>query len=93
MIKKSYGLLNLMTYLTTGETETRAWQTPIDSTAPEAGRAIHSDFQEKFIKAEIIPYKELIETGSRAKARELGFLKTVGKDYIVQDGDVVEFKI
>ncbi|MCK5080781.1 MAG: redox-regulated ATPase YchF [Candidatus Moranbacteria bacterium] len=93
LIKKSYGLLNLMTYLTTGEAETRAWQTPIGSTAPEAGRAIHSDFQEKFIKAEIISYQKLIEVGSRSKARDLGWLQTVGKDYIVQDGDVVEFKI
>ncbi len=93
LIKKSYKLLNLMTYLTAGETETRAWQIPIDSTAPEAGRAIHSDFQEKFIKAEIIPYEKLIKTKSRTKARELGLLQTVGKDYIIQDGDVIEFKI
>jgi len=93
LIKKSYGILNLMTYLTTGETETRAWQVPIGSTTPEAGRAIHSDFQEKFIKAEIIPYKKLIEVGSKTKARELGLAQTVGKDYIVKDGDVIEFKI
>jgi len=93
LIKKSYGLLSLMTFLTAGETETRAWQVPINATAPEAGKAIHSDFQEKFIKAEVIPYKKLAETGSRAKAKELGWLQTVGKDYIVQDGDVIEFKI
>lgn len=93
LIKKSYGLLNLMTYLTAGETETRAWQIPIDSTAPEAGRVIHSDFQKKFIKAKIISYKKLIEIKSRTKARELGLLQTVGKDYVVQDGDVIEFKI
>ncbi len=93
LIKKSYHLLSLMTFLTAGETETRAWQVPINSTAPEAGRAIHSDFQEKFIKAEIIPYNDLVETKSRTKAKELGLLKTVGKDYVVQDGDVIEFKI
>jgi len=93
LIKKSYGLLGLMTYLTTGEMETRGWQTPIGSTAPEAGRAIHSDFQEKFIKAELIPYEKLIEAGSRSKARDLGAIQTVGKDHIVEDGDVIEFKI
>lgn len=93
LIKKSYQLLDLITFLTTGETETRAWQTPLDSTAPQAGKAIHSDFQEKFIKAEIISYEKLIEAKSKTKARDLGWLQTVGKDYIVQDGDVVEFKI
>jgi hypothetical protein len=93
LIKKSYQLLNLITFLTTGETETRAWQTPLDSTAPEAGSAIHTDFQEKFIKAEVIAYEDLIKHQSRSKAREAGLLKTVGKEYTVQDGDVIEFKI
>ena len=93
LIKKSYQLLNLITFLTTGETETRAWQTPLDSTAPETGSAIHTDFQEKFIKAEVIAYEDLIKHQSRSKAREAGLLKTVGKEYIVQDGDVIEFKI
>jgi GTP-binding protein YchF len=93
LIKKSYQLLNLITFLTTGETETRAWQTPLNSTAPEAGSAIHTDFQKKFIKAEVIAYKDLIQYQSRSKAREAGLLKTVGKEYIVQDGDVIEFKI
>jgi len=93
LIKKSYELLGLITYLTTGEIETRAWQTPINSTAPKAGNAIHSDFQEKFIKAEVVEYQKLIEVGSRSKARDSGVLQTVGKDYIVKDGDVIEFKI
>ncbi len=93
LVKKSYQLLNLITFLTTGKAETRAWQTPLNSTAPEAGKVIHSDFQEKFIKAEIISYEKLIKANSKTKSRDLGWLQTVGKDYIVQDGDVIEFKI
>lgn len=93
LIKKSYRLLNLITFLTTGETETRAWQTPLNSTAPQAGSAIHTDFEEKFIKAEVIAYEDLIKYQSKSKAREVGLLKTVGKEYIVKDGDVIEFKI
>lgn len=93
LIQKSYQLLDLITFLTTGETETRAWQTPKNSTAPRAGREIHSDFEEKFIKAEVIGAEELINLGSKQKAKEAGILKLVGKDYIVQDGDVIEFKI
>jgi hypothetical protein len=93
LIKKSYQLLNLITFLTTGETETRAWQTPLNSTAPEAGSAIHTDFQEKFIKAEVVAYEDLIKYKLKNKAREVGLLRTVGKEYIVKDGDVIEFKI
>jgi hypothetical protein len=93
LIKKSYRLLDLITFITTGEPETRAWQTPKNSTAPRAGRAIHSDFEEKFVKAEVIPWNKLIQLGSKQKARETGDLKIVGKDYVVQDGDVIEFKI
>lgn len=93
LIAKAYEMLGLITFLTTGETETRAWAIPKDATAPRAGRAIHSDFEEKFIRAEIISYDNLVKAGSYAKARELGLLQTKGKDYIVQDGDVIEFKI
>jgi hypothetical protein len=93
LIKKSYQLLNLITFLTTGETETRAWQTPLNSTAPEAGSAIHTDFQEKFIKAEVIAYEDLIKHKLKNKAREVGLLRTVGREYVVKDGDVIEFKI
>jgi ribosome-binding ATPase len=93
LIKKSYKTLNLITYLTTGEVETRAWTTLRDSTAPEAGRAIHSDFKEKFIRAEVIAYTDLIECGSYAVAREKGKLRIEGKEYIVQDGDVIEFRV
>ncbi len=93
LIKKSYETLGLMTFLTTGEDETRAWTVPIGSTAPRAGRAIHSDFEEKFIRAEVIRWDKLIGAGSWSKARDLGLLRTEGKEYVVKDGDVIEFKI
>ena len=93
LIKEAYKLLGLITYLTTGEDETRAWAIKKGSTAPEAGAAIHTDFQEKFIRAQVIHYDKLMEAESLQKAREKGWLRTEGKDYIVQDGDVIEFKI
>ena len=93
LIREAYVLLGLMSYFTTGEDETRAWTIPVGSTAPTAGAAIHSDFKEKFIRAEIVPYAKLVEAGSFAKAREKGWLRTEGKEYIVKDGDVIEFKI
>jgi len=93
LIRKSYELLDLMTYFTTGEDESRAWTTKRDSTAPEAGRAIHNDFKDKFIKADVINWQDLLNAGSRGKAREEGLIRTEGKGYLVQDGDVIEFKI
>ena len=93
LIKKSYELLGLITFLTTGEKESRAWTIKKGSTAPEAGTAIHNDFKNKFICADVIPWNELIEHGLMSKAKEVGKVKQVGKDYIVQDGDVMEFKI
>ena len=93
LIAKAYEALGLISFLTTGEDETRAWPIPRDASAPRAGRAIHSDFEEKFIRAEVISYENLIKAGSYAKARELGLLQIKGKDYIVQDGDVIEFRI
>ncbi len=93
LIKSGYDLLNLITFFTTGEKESRAWTTKRGSTAPEAGRAIHNDFKDKFIRAEVVAYEKLIEAGSFAKAREKGWVRTEGKEYIVQDGDVVEFLI
>jgi ribosome-binding ATPase YchF (GTP1/OBG family) len=93
LIKKSYELLGLETFFTTGEDETRAWTIKIGSTAPVAGAAIHNDFKDKFIRAEVIACDKLLEAGSYAKAREKGWLRTEGKEYIVQDGDVVEFLI
>ena len=93
LIRVSYETLGLITFFTTGEDETRAWTIPAGSSAPRAGRAIHSDFEEKFIRAEVISYEKLVESGSWSRARELGWLRTEGKNYIVRDGEVIEFKI
>jgi len=92
-IATSYTLLNLITYFTTGEDETRAWTILRDSSAPEAGAAIHSDFKDKFIRADVISYEKLIEAQSYAAAREKGWVRTEGKEYVVQDGDIIEFRI
>lgn len=93
LIAKSYHLLNLITYLTTGEDETRGWTIQKNSTAPVAGAAIHTDFKDKFIRAEVINWSDLLHAGSLAHAREKGLVRTEGKEYVVQDGDVIEFKI
>lgn len=84
LIKRSYELLGLITYFTTGSDETRAWTIKQGWTAPEAGTAIHTDFHDKFIRAEVVNWQDLLAQKSR---------RIVGKDYIVQDGDVIEFKI
>jgi len=93
LIKAGYNLLGLMTYFTTGEDETRAWTIKKGWTAPEAGTAIHADFKEKFVRAEVIPWNTLLSAGSYASAREKGLIKTEGKEYLVKDGDTIEFKI
>lgn len=93
LIKAGYKLLDLETYFTTGEKETRAWTIARGSTAPVAGMAIHTDFRDKFIRAEIIYWKDLLDAGSFATAREKGLVRTEGKEYIVKDGDVIEFKV
>ncbi|MEX2052372.1 MAG: redox-regulated ATPase YchF [Candidatus Paceibacterota bacterium] len=93
LIKASYELLGLETYFTTGEDETRAWTIKIGSTAPEAGRAIHNDFKEKFIRADVVAWDKLLEAGSYTAAKSKGLVRTEGKEYIVKDGDVIEFKI
>lgn len=93
LVVEAYKLLGLITYFTTGEDETRAWTIKKGWTAPLAGTAIHNDFKDKFIRAEVIQWDKLLEAGSWGKARELGTLRLEGKDYIVQDGDVIEFKI
>lgn len=93
LIKTAYELLGLITYFTTGEDETRGWTIKAGATAPQAGAAIHTDFKEKFIRAEVINWQKLLEHGSWSKARAKGALRIEGKDYIVQDGDVIEFKI
>lgn len=93
LIKKSYETLNLITYFTTGEDETRAWTITKGWTAPLAGTAIHTDFKDKFIRAEVVHCDDLIECGSYAVAREKGKVRTEGKEYVVKDGDVIEFRI
>ncbi len=93
LIKKAYETLDLITFFTTGEDETRGWTIKRGSTAPIAGTAIHTDFKDKFIRAEVIEWDKLLEAGSYAAAREKGWLRTEGKEYIVKDGEVVEFKI
>lgn len=93
LIKEGYKMLNLITYFTTGETETRAWTILKGWTAPLAGTAIHTDFKDKFVRAEIIEWDKLLAAGSYGAAREKGWVRTEGKEYVVKDGDVVEFKI
>lgn len=93
LIKKSYETLNLITYFTTGEDETRAWTITKGWTAPMAGTAIHTDFKDKFIRAEVIHCDDLLASGSYASAREKGLVRTEGKEYVVKDGDVIEFRI
>ena len=90
LINESYKMLGLITFLTTGEDETRAWTIKKDSTAPVAGTAIHTDFYDKFIKAEVINWQDLLKAGSYSSAREKGLVRTEGKEYIVKDGDVIE---
>jgi len=93
MIRACYNLLGLESYLTTGEKETRAWTFKRGSTAPVAAAAIHSDFEKKFIRAQVVSYPDLVQAGSLTAAKENGKLRTEGKDYIVKDGDVIEFLI
>ena len=92
LIRSVYHLLGLRTYLTTGEKETRAWTITEGTKAPGAAGVIHGDFERGFIAAEVVHYNDLVELGSTAKAREAGKLRIEGKDYIMEDGDVVEFR-
>ena len=92
LIEASYRLLGLMSYLTTGEDETRAWTIPVGCKAPKAAGKIHSDFERGFIKAEVINYQQLLDCGSYAAAREKGLVRMEGKEYVVQDGDVITFR-
>lgn len=92
LIREAYQLLGLRTFLTTGEKESRAWTIHAGDKAPQAAGVIHSDFEKAFISAECVYYDDLVAAGSFAKARELGKLRTEGKEYVVQDGDVIEFK-
>ncbi|HVZ76101.1 MAG TPA: redox-regulated ATPase YchF [Candidatus Paceibacterota bacterium] len=91
LIKGGYDLLGLISFFTTGKDETRAWTIVRGSAAPKAGAAIHTDFETKFIRAEVIAWDKLLEAGSWSKARDLGWIRTEGKEYIFRDGDVAEF--
>ena len=92
LIKASYSLLGLMSFLTAGEDETRAWTIKIGTKAPQAAGKIHTDFERGFIKAEVINYRDLLDCGSNAKAKEKGLVRMEGKEYVVQDGDVILFR-
>ncbi len=92
LVRASYRILGLMSFLTAGEDETRAWTIRIGTKAPQAAGKIHSDFERGFIKAEVVNYRDLLEQGSLSAAREKGLVGMEGKDYIVQDGDVILFR-
>ena len=91
-VRAAYHILGLRTFLTTGEKESRAWTFKAGSTAPQCAGVIHTDFERGFIRAETIAYEELIEAGSWSAARDMGRLRSEGKDYLVVDGDVMEFR-
>ncbi len=93
VIRAGYRLLNLETYFTAGVKEVRAWTIPAGATAPQAAGVIHTDFQRGFIRAEVISYDDFIACGGEQKAKEAGKLRLEGKDYIVQDGDVIHFRL
>ena len=92
LVTASYDLLGLMSYLTAGEKEVRAWTITKGTKAPQAAGKIHTDFEKGFIKAEIVSYADLIEAGSFLKAKEKGKVRMEGKEYVVQDGDVILFR-
>ena len=92
IIKKSYEILNLISYITAGKDEVRAWTIKKGTTAPKAAGKIHSDFQRGFIAAEVIAYKDFIKYKNINQAKEEGMVRTEGKNYIVQDGDIIVFR-
>ena len=92
LVRASYHLLGLMSFLTAGEDETRAWTIKIGTKAPQAAGKIHTDFERGFIKAEVVNYQDLLDCGSSAGAREKGLVRMEGKEYVVQDGDVILFR-
>jgi len=94
LIISCYNILDLITFFTVaGGKETRAWTLKQGLKAPDAGGVVHTDFKEKFIRAEVINWQKLVEAGSWLRAREKGLVRTVGKDYLVENGDVIEFKV
>ncbi|MEQ1736464.1 MAG: DUF933 domain-containing protein, partial [Rhodoglobus sp.] len=92
LIKATYHLLGLQTYFTAGEKEVRAWTIHRGDTAPKAAGVIHSDFERGFIKSETVSYEDLVKCGSVAAAREKGLYRIEGKEYVVEDGDVLHFR-
>jgi ribosome-binding ATPase YchF (GTP1/OBG family) len=92
LIEKSYDLLGLMSYLTAGKPEVRAWTIKKGTKAPQAAGKIHSDFERGFIRAEVISFDELMAHGSMAAAKEKGLVRSEGKEYVMQDGDIVLFR-
>ena len=92
LIRATYDLLGLRTYFTSGEKETRAWTIHAGMTAPQAAGVIHSDFERGFIRAETVAYADLVATGSLASAKEKGLVRSEGKEYVVQEGDVMLFR-
>jgi ribosome-binding ATPase YchF (GTP1/OBG family) len=92
LLHSAYRLLGLRTFFTTGEKESRAWTFKAGWKAPQCAGVIHGDFERGFIKAEVVHWDELLELGSWSKARDVGKLRIEGKDYVMQDGDVVEFR-
>ncbi len=92
LVKKSYALLGLISYLTAGQPEVRAWTITRGTKAPQAAGKIHTDFEKGFIRAEVVAYKDLIECGSHAAAKEKGLVRSEGKEYVMQDGDIVLFR-
>ena len=91
MIKLSYNVLGLNSFLTVGEDESRAWTIPIGALAPKAAGVIHSDIERGFIRAETVAYQDFIDAGSMAEARNRGQYRQEGRDYVVQDGDIINF--
>ncbi|MCL4404133.1 YchF family ATPase, partial [Patescibacteria group bacterium] len=92
LIRAAYAILNLISFFTTGEDETRAWTIEKGTKAPQAAGVIHTDFENKFIRAEVVNWQKLLEAGSWAASKQKGWLRLEGKDYIVQDGDVIEVR-
>jgi hypothetical protein len=93
LIKKAYEMLGLISFLTAGTLEARAWTIKKGMLAPQAAGVIHTDFEKNFIKADVVPYSDFVNCKGWVKARELGKVQITGKDYEMKDGDVVEFKV
>ena len=92
MVRAGYRLLGLQTYFTAGPKECRAWTIPIGAKAPQAAAVIHTDFERGFIRAEVIAYDDFVACGGEQGAKEVGKLRSEGKEYVVQDGDVIHFR-